>query len=52
MTYAVLEKDLRTESVTAVAAFARLQDAQDWVEIMISMWEEHRGYKIVEGEVQ
>ena len=48
MKYTVLEKDLPTETVTVVATFTRFQDAESWVEVMSSMWEEVRGYKIVD----
>jgi hypothetical protein len=52
MTYTVLEKDLFTQTVLVAATFARLQDAENWVDQMSYIWEEYRGYKIVEGTTQ
>jgi hypothetical protein len=48
MFYIVLEKDARTETIISTKTFFLLEEAQNWVDKMSSIWEEDRGYKIME----
>ena len=52
MFYIVLEKDARTETIIFAKTFSLLEDAQAWVEEMSSIWEEYRGYKIMEETIE
>lgn len=48
--FAVIEKDLRTEQIVAVAEFSSRADAEDYAEEMMNVYEEERAYKIVPVE--
>lgn len=50
MSYAVVEKDLATEEIVAVAEFASLADAEDYAERMMTLYIEERAYKILPVE--
>lgn len=49
MAVTVLVKDLKTEKVTIAEIFETRQEAVEWMEDMMSIWEDDRAYKI-EGE--
>ena len=49
--YTVLEKDTIANTVNTVARFDSLEAAKKWVEQMQIIFEEERGYKIVEEEL-
>lgn len=48
-TFNVLEKDLDTDIVRAAnITFFTLEEATEWAENMMSIWEDFKAYKIVE----
>ena len=50
MTVTVLVKDLKTEIVTIAEIFETREEAVEWMEDMMSIWEEECAYKIEENE--
>lgn len=44
----VLVKDMRTESIIDMIPFASIESAEIWIYDQMMIWEEDRGYKIVE----
>lgn len=46
--FAVYEKNLANEKIVLKAIFNSLQDAQEWAEDMMDIYEDERTYKIVE----
>ena len=44
----VLVKDMHTENIIDVIPFASVKSAEIWVDAQMLIWEEDRGYKIVE----
>lgn len=49
--YTVLEKDTIANTIITAARFDNLEAAEDWINEMQSIFEEERGYKIVEEEL-
>lgn len=47
--YTILEKDTRNNKIAAIATFTSRKSAEIWVDGLSQIWEEERGYKIVEG---
>jgi len=47
----VYEKILATEKVTLVQVFPTFEQANEWAEDMMAIWEEDRAYKIVEEDI-
>ena len=48
MTYIVLIKDLKTETIKEGPSFSDREVAKAWVDVEMAMWEEVRAYKIIE----
>jgi hypothetical protein len=44
----VLVKDMRTEEIIDMIPFASVESAEIWIDAQMLIWEEDRGYKIVE----
>lgn len=44
----VLVKDMRTEEIIDLVPFASVESAEIWIDAQMLIWEEERGYKIVE----
>lgn len=49
--YTVLEKDTIANTIVTTGRFDSLEAAENWVEQMQSIFEEERGYKIVEEKL-
>jgi hypothetical protein len=49
--YTVLEKDTIANTIITTARFDNRVDAEDWINEMQAIFEEDRGYKIVEEEL-
>lgn len=49
--YTVLEKDTIANTINTVGHFDSLEAAENWIEQMQIIFEEDRGYKIVEEEL-
>jgi hypothetical protein len=49
--YTVLEKDTIANTIITAARFDSLEAAENWIEQMQMIFEEERGYKIVEEEL-
>jgi hypothetical protein len=45
----VFEKNLKTEKVTLVQIFETFENATEWTEDMMTIWEDERAYKIEEA---
>lgn len=44
----VLVKDMRTEKIIDSVTFASVESAEIWMDAQMMIWEEDRGYKLVE----
>lgn len=44
----VLVKDMRTEEIIDMVPFASTESAEIWIDAQMLIWEEDRGYKLVE----
>jgi hypothetical protein len=44
----VLVKDMRAEKIIDLVPFASVKSAEIWIDAQMLIWEEDRGYKIVE----
>jgi hypothetical protein len=44
----VLVKDMRTEKIIDMIPFTSVESAEIWIDAQMRIWEEDRGYKIVE----
>ena len=45
----VLVKDMRTEEIIDSVPFASVESAEIWMNAQMLIWEEDRGYKLVEN---
>ena len=49
--YTVIKKDTIANTISTIVRFDNLADVEDWINEMQSIFEEERGYKIVEEKL-